>query len=93
MEVVSPPITVIAKPFEIKPDDDFDTASGISAKIVAKAVIKIGRSRTYDASMMDSCNSNPCFRFVSTRSSKTMAFATTTPMSMSIPIIALIESG
>ena len=59
---------------------------------VANAVIRIGRNRVLDASINASVTSNPFRRLCSTRSNNTTAFVTTIPISISNPIIALIDN-
>ncbi len=64
------------------------SAMGSSAKIVASAVIRIGRSRRLPPSTTASCSGMPCSRYWLIRSSRTMALVTTMPTSISMPIIA-----
>lgn len=45
----SPPITVMAKGWKIREPTEGFTATGIKAKIVVAAVIKMGRRRTETA--------------------------------------------
>ena len=63
VDVVSPPMTVKARPFEIRVPDDVVRASGTSAMIVANAVIRIGRSRVLPASIKDSRIGKPRVMF------------------------------
>ncbi|MNO86444.1 hypothetical protein D3C76_778400 [compost metagenome] len=50
VEVVSPPMTTMARAREMSPDS-VESASGIKAPIVATAVISIGRIRVFPASI------------------------------------------
>jgi hypothetical protein len=61
-------------------------AIGSSAKIVAIAVIRIGRRRRVAPSINASRTRNPRRRYWLTRSMSTIAFVTTMPTSMSRPI-------
>ena len=67
VEVVKPPITVIARLLEINSLAAPESASGIRAKMVAKAVIQMGRRRVLAASMIASFLSIPLQRFLSMR--------------------------
>jgi hypothetical protein len=51
VEVVNPPITVIANPRETSKLESVEMANGMSAKMVANAVINIGRKRVFAASI------------------------------------------
>ncbi len=89
VEVSRPPITTMASGREMKPPSPVSPkAIGVSAKMVAIAVIRIGRSRCRPPSTTASRTPMPWARYWLTRSSSTMAFVTTMPTSMSTPISA-----
>ncbi|KJL32799.1 hypothetical protein RL72_00151 [Microbacterium azadirachtae] len=69
------------------------SAIGVSAKIVASAVIRIGRRRRDPPAIVASCALIPFSRYWLTRSTSTIAFVTTMPMSMSTPISEATPSG
>ncbi len=69
------------------------SAIGSSAKIVARAVIRIGRSRCLPPSTTASTTGRPCLRYWLMRSISTIALVTTMPMSISMPIIAGTPMG
>ena len=86
VEVNRPPITTTASGVERKPPSPpTPSAIGTSARIVAMAVIRIGRRRRRPPSITAVRASMPLRRNCSTRSSSTMALVTTMPMSMSRP--------
>ena len=68
-------------------------AIGVSAPIVAAAVIRIGRSRCRPPSAIASARPIPCFRYWLIRSMSTIALVTTTPTSISAPISAATPIG
>ncbi len=68
-------------------------AIGVSAKMVASAVMRIGRSRRDAPATVASCADRPRTRYWFTRSTSTIAFVTTMPMSMSTPISDATPSG
>ena len=64
---------------------------GINPKIVVRAVIKIGRNRCMAATRMACSRCMPEFRYWLIKSIKTMALFTTTPISTTNPIPAMIS--
>jgi hypothetical protein len=68
-------------------------AIGTIAKIVASAVIRIGRRRRLPPSTTAVRTSMPCARYLLTRSISTIALVTTMPTSISSPISAGSPSG
>src|SRR5680860_653046 len=86
VEVNSPPITTRASGRERKDPSLRPRAMGVRARIVATAVMRMGRSRLRPPSMIALWASIPWSRYCSTRSSSTMALVTTIPISMSSPI-------
>ena len=68
-------------------------ASGTSARIVAIAVIRIGRTRVRPPSTQGVVRGLPSRRNRSTRSSSTIALVTTIPISIRNPIRALTPIG
>ena len=65
----------------------------MSAKIVARAVIRIGRRRRDPPATVASCADRPFVRYWFTRSTSTIAFVTTMPMSISTPMRDATPSG
>ena len=61
--------------------------------MVAKAVMMIGRTRNRAPALIDSSTVAPSVRFWLIRSIKTIAFVTTMPMSMSMPIMLGIPTA
>ena len=89
-----PPITTIASGCEMKPPwPVMPSAIGVSAKIVASAVIRIGRRRRDPPAIVASCAFMPFSRYWFTRSTSTIALVTTMPMSMSTPMRDATPSG
>ena len=94
MDDTSPPITMIASGCEMKPPwPVIPMPSGSSAKIVAAAVIRIGRRRRDAPCSTASRADRPLSRYWFTRSMSTIALVTTMPMSMSTPMIDATPSG
>ena len=85
VEEINPPITVAAIPLKLilncRPNNN-----GTSAPIVAIAVINIGLIRVPPASINACFIGIPCFSLLITRSINTIAFVTTIPINISIPI-------
>ncbi len=69
------------------------SARGVSAKIVASAVMRIGRRRRDPPAIVASCADSPLVRYWFTRSTSTIAFVTTMPISMSTPMSDATPSG
>ena len=69
------------------------SAIGISAKMVAAEVIRIGRRRFWAPAIRPSPRLMPWRRYWLTRSISTIALVTTTPTSISSPIIEGSPSG
>ena len=87
VDVNRPPMTTTASGVERKPPlPPMPSAMGMSARIVAMAVMRIGRRRRRPPSMTAVRASMPLRRNCSTRSSSTMALVTTMPISMSRPM-------
>ncbi len=87
-------MTVTASPFEISVPDEVVNANGSNAAIVAKAVIRIGRSLVIPASISASRIGIPfSVRFWPIRSTMTIALVVTIPISISSPIITLTDIG
>ena len=94
VDEMSPPITMIASGCEMKPPCPvMPSAIGSSAKIVASAVIRMGRSRRAAPCASASFTRNPRSRYWFTRSMSTIALVTTMPTSMSTPMIDATPSG
>ena len=72
---------------------DKPRASGSRARMVATAVIRMGRTRVRPPWMSASYVEYPLWRSCSTRSSSTMALVTTMPMSIRKPMRALMPMG
>ena len=68
-------------------------AIGVRAKIVASAVMRIGRRRRDEPATVASCVESPLVRYWFTRSTSTIAFVTTMPISMSTPMRDATPSG
>ena len=68
-------------------------ARGNRAKIVARAVIRMGRRRRADPATVASYALNPFSRYWLTRSTSTIALVTTMPISISTPISDATPSG
>lgn len=68
-------------------------AMGVRAKIVASAVIRIGRRRREDPAIVASRALMPFSRYWLTRSTNTIAFVTTMPMSIKTPISEATPKG
>lgn len=61
-------------------------ANGSSAKIVASAVMRIGRRRLAEPAIVASYALSPFSRYWLTRSTRTIALVTTMPISISTPM-------
>ena len=68
-------------------------AIGVRAKIVASAVMRMGRSLREPPAIVASCADKPRERYWLTRSTSTIAFVTTMPISISTPISEATPSG
>ncbi len=89
VDVTRPPITTTASGWAMKPPSPVTPrAIGSRAKIVARAVIRIGRSRCRPPSRTASTTPYPWARYWLIRSISTIALVTTMPISISMPIIA-----
>ena len=89
-----PPITTIASGCEMNPPwPVIPRPIGVRAKIVASAVMRIGRSRIDAPASVASCADSPRSRYWFTRSTSTIAFVTTMPMSMSTPMSEATPRG
>ncbi len=94
MEEISPPITTTASGWEMNaPPPVRPSAIGVSARIVAAAVIRMGRSRRRAPPSSASRGESPAARYWLTRSISTIALVTTMPISISIPIREATPSG
>ncbi len=93
VEVKRPPITTVASSEAMISPSERPSASGIRASIVAMAVIRIGLTRVRPPCIRASYIGIPRRRCCSTRSSRTMAFVTTMPISIRKPIRALMPIG
>ena len=69
------------------------SAIGVSAKIVASAVMRIGRRRRAPPATVASWAVRPFVRYWFTRSTRTIAFVTTMPISISTPMSEATPSG
>ena len=67
-------------------------ASGTMPKIIARVVIRIGRSRTLAASSRASLRSMPSSRARIAKSTSKIAFLVTSPISMMTPMTENIDS-
>ena len=91
---MSPPMTTIASGCEMNPPVPvIPSPMGVSARIVASAVIRIGRRRRVPPAIVASWALRPFSRYWLTRSTRTMAFVTTMPMSISTPMSEATPSG
>ena len=99
VEETRPPITTMASGCEMKPPPPVrPRAIGVSAKTVASAVIRIGRRRWRAPWVIASATFIPgspfCgWRYWLMRSISTIAFVTTMPTSISMPISEGRPSG
>ena len=89
-----PPMTTIASGCEMNPPCPvMPRAMGVNAKMVASAVMRIGRRRLDPPAITASWVDRPLARYWLTRSTSTMAFVTTMPMSISTPMRDATPSG
>ena len=93
VELNRPPMTTVPSSAAMIDPWLKPAASGISARIVAIAVMRIGRTRVRPPSMSASWVDIPFARSRSTRSSRTIALVTTIPISIRNPMSALTPSG
>ena len=94
VDEMRPPITTMASGWEMNPPCPvIPSAIGVRAKIVASAVMRIGRRRREPPATTASCADSPFSRYWFTRSTSTIAFVTTMPMSMRTPMSEATPSG
>ena len=86
VDVKRPPITVMASDLPIRVDVEENSANGRRANIVVIAVISIGLSLTFPPSIIACLILSPFIIFCLILVSRTIAFVTTIPISISIPI-------
>ena len=93
VELKRPPMTTTASSSAMTEPWAMPMATGVSASMVAMAVMRIGRTRTRRRRRARRRRRRRLARRCSTKSSSTMALVTTMPMSMSMPTMALMPDG